>query len=169
MNRVFKRLLLVVIVILLGFTYTIASTYAVIINVTSDNGINKIINRITIEDLVTNDNGNYNNTYYNVKNSLNITEHEADILINSNELDKVLQIVLKSVVDYKVNDDNTARLSDNEIFDMIETSINNDDSIPGELKNKVIDNSYKYITDVSDFLYDLDVSVIGNRKWYILF
>ena len=98
-----KRLLVVLLIILLTLAYTIASTYAVIINVKSESGVNEIINKITIKDLLTGDNNEYNETYYDVKNTLDITEEEMNILINSKELDKKLQIVLNKIVDYKIN------------------------------------------------------------------
>ena len=98
-----KRLLVVLLIILLTLAYTIASTYAVIINVKSESGVKEIINKITIKDLLTGDNNEYNETYYDVKNTLDITEEEMNILINSKELDKKLQIVLNKIVDYKIN------------------------------------------------------------------
>ena len=49
-----KRLLVVLLIILLTLAYTIASTYAVIINVKSESGVNEIINKITIKDLLRN-------------------------------------------------------------------------------------------------------------------
>ena len=90
-----KRLLVVLLIILLTLAYTIASTYAVIINVKSESGVNEIINKITIKDLLTGDNNEYNETYYDVKNTLDITEEEMNILINSKELDKKLQTTIK--------------------------------------------------------------------------
>ena len=41
--------------ILLVIICTIAGTYAVVINVSSEEGIDKIVNEITIKDLITND------------------------------------------------------------------------------------------------------------------
>ena len=49
-------------IILLTLAYTIASTYAVIINVKSESGVNEIINKITIKDLLTGDDNEYNET-----------------------------------------------------------------------------------------------------------
>ena len=45
--------------ILLVIICTIAGTYAVVINVSSEEGIDKIVNEITIKDLLTNDDGMY--------------------------------------------------------------------------------------------------------------
>ena len=146
-----KRLLVVLLIILLTLAYTIASTYAVIINVKSESGVNEIINKITIKDLLTGDDNEYNETYYDVKNTLDITEEEMNILINSKELDKKLQIVLNKIVDYKINK--------NEIYNMIKEATNNDNTIPYYLKKKVLENSKIYSDDINDFLYDLEVSV----------
>lgn len=154
-----KRLLVVLLIILLTLAYTMASTYAVIINVKSENGVNEIIEKITIKDLLTNDNKEYNEIYYNVKNTLDITEEEMNILINSKELDKKLQIVLNKIVDYKINKNINSLLTSDEIYNMIKEATNNDNTIPYYLKRKVIENSKKYSNDINDFLYDLEVSV----------
>ena len=63
-NRTWIVVIILSIVSVLAFT--IASTYAVIIEVTEKNGVTEIVNSINIRDLLTNDNGEYNNTYYNV-------------------------------------------------------------------------------------------------------
>ena len=142
-----KIILVVLIVILLILTCTIASTYAVIINVTNKNGILEIVNKITIKDLLINDDGTYNSTYYNVINTLDITDNEASTLMESESLNEKLQIVLNTVVDYKINNTN---------------------NITEELKNKVITKSSEYINDVSDFLYDIEVSLLEDY-WYDIF
>lgn len=154
-----KRLLVVLLIILLTLAYTIASTYAVIINVKSENGVNEIIDKITIKDLLTEDNKEYNETYYNVKNTLDITEEDLDILMNSKELDKKLQIVLNKIVDYKVNKNENSFLTSDEIYNMIKEATESDNTIPYYLKRKVIENSKKYSNDINEFLYDLEVSV----------
>lgn len=157
-----KRLLVVLLIILLTLAYTIASTYAVIINVKSDNGINEIINKITIKELLTKDNNEYNETYYNVKNTLDVTEEDMDILMNSKELDKKLQIVLNKIVDYKVNKNENSLLTSDEIYNMIKEATESDNTIPYYLKRKVIENSKIYSNDINEFLYDLEVSVKEN-------
>lgn len=154
-----KRLLVVLLIILLTLAYTIASTYAVIINVKSKSGVNEIINKITIKDLLTGDDNEYNETYYDVKNTLDITEEEMNILINSKELDKKLQIVLNKIVDYKINKNINSKLTSDEIYNMIKEATNNDNTIPYYLKKKVLENSKIYSDDINDFLYDLEVSV----------
>ena len=146
-----KRLLVVLLIILLTLAYTIASTYAVIINVKSESGVNEIINKITIKDLLTGDDNEYNETYYDVKNTLDITEEEMNILINSKELDKI--------VDYKINKNINSKLTSDEIYNMIKEATNNDNTIPYYLKKKVLENSKIYSDDINDFLYDLEVSV----------
>ena len=149
-----------IIVVILVSLCTIAGTYAVIINVTNENGVDKITNNINIRDLLTNDNGTYNNTYYQVKGELNITEEEMNNLMESEPLNNKLKLVLDSIVKYKLRNDKTARYSNDELYSIIEEGTNNTPNIDEELKNKVITTSDKYKQDISDFLYDIEVSLI---------
>ena len=119
------------------------------------------MNEITLRDLVTNDNGTYNDYYYDVKNELNITDYQANLLINSDKLNENLQIVLDSIVDYKLENNVNARLDNDEIYSLIIDGVNNTDTLTEELKNKVINKSNIYKQDISDFLYDIEVSLIG--------
>ena len=148
-------LLISILSILLMLICTIAGTYAVIINVSSEEGIDKIVNEITIKDLLTNDDGMYNNTYYTVKNELDVNEEDMNVLMSSKELNSNLQVVLSSVVNYKLHNKN--KLSNNEIYDLIVMSINEDNNINTNLKNKVINKSNYYKQDISNFIYDLEV------------
>ncbi len=152
----------ILISLIIVFIYTLASTYAVIINVISKEGINEIVNEINIRDLMTQDDGSYNNTYYNVINELNITANEANILMESIPLNESLQTILQTIVDYKVANNLNAKLSNQELYNIIVTSINKDNTISKELKDKVITKSNTYIQDVSDFIYDIDVSILEN-------
>lgn len=158
-----KGIIISILIILIVFISIIAATYSVIINVASNNGINEIVNEITVRDLMIDNNGEYNNTYYEVKRELNITLEEANILINSKELDKQLQVVLKSIVSYKVDGDINSKLSDDEVYNLIVEGVNKDSNISSSLRNKVINKSQIYIRDVSNFLYDIDVNILGNR------
>lgn len=158
-----KGIIISILIILIVFISMIAATYSVIINVASNNGINEIVNEITVRDLMIDNNGEYNNTYYEVKRELNITLEEANVLINSKELDKQLQVVLKSIVSYKVDGDINSKLSDDEVYNLIVEGVNKDSNISSSLRNKVINKSQIYIRDVSNFLYDIDVNILGNR------
>ena len=157
-----KKIIVSSITVLLILICTIAGTYSVIINVTSDNGVNEIVNEIKIRDLVTDDNGNYNNIYYNVKNTLDISEEEANILIDSEVLNDKLQIVLDSIVEYKVNNNSGAKMSNDEIYNLIVDGVNSDNNINEELRNKVISKSIVYKDDINTYLYDIEVSVFGG-------
>lgn len=150
------------IVVILITLCTIAGTYAVIINVTNENGTDKIINNIDIKDLLTNDNGTYNNTYYQVKNELNVNEKEMNILINSEPLNNKLKLVLETIVKYRLRKDKEARYSNDKIYSMIIEGINATPNISEELKNKVIISSDRHKKDISDFLYDIEVSLLGD-------
>ena len=74
-----KKILISILLVGIISISTIMGTYAVIINVISENGVDKIVNTITIKDLLTDDNGNYNNTYYDVRNELEVNDMEMDI------------------------------------------------------------------------------------------
>lgn len=158
-----KGIIISILIILLVFVSTIAATYSVIINVVSNNGINEIVNVITIRDLMTDNDRVYNDTYYNVKNELGISDSEAEVLMESDELNKSLQVVLNSIVTYKVDNDENAKMSDAELYNLIVDSVNKDSTISDELKDKVKNKSNIYIRDVSDFMYDIEVSVLENK------
>lgn len=163
MVKIMKKwtiLLISILSILLAIICTIAGTYAVVINVVSEKGIDKIVNEINIKDLLTNDDGTYNSTYYTVKNELNVNEDDMNILMSSKELNNNLQIVLNSVVNYKLN--NKPKLSNDEIYNLIVMSINEDNNINNTLKNKVINKSNYYKQDISNFIYDLEVSKVNS-------
>lgn len=159
-----KRTWIVVIIlsIVSVLAFTIASTYAVIIEVTEKDGVTEIVNSINIRDLLTNDNGEYNNTYYNVVRELNITNSEAILLMEAVPLNEALQKVLNSIVEYKLHNKVSAKYTNEELFLLIKDATNNTETIGDDLKNKVINKSELYIYDVSDFLYDLEVSKIGG-------
>ena len=158
-----KGIISSILIILLVFVSTIAATYSVIINVVSNNGINEIVNVITIRDLMTDNDGEYNDTYYNVKNELGISDSEAEVLMESDELNKSLQVVLNSIVAYKVDNDENAKMSDAELYNLIVDAVNRDNTISDELMDKVKNKSNIYIRDVSDFMYDIEVSVLENK------
>lgn len=162
MNRK-KGIYISILIILLVFISTIAATYSVIINVVSNNGVSEIVNVIKIRDLMTNDNGSFNNTYYNVKNELVISDQEAEILMESNELNAALQVVLKRMVSYKIDSNQASRMSDQELYDLIMEAVNKDNDISQELKNKIDIKSKIYIRDVFDFIDQIDISVLGNK------
>jgi len=158
MTKKVATITILVLSILLVSLYTITSTYSVIINVIEKDGKNEIINNITIKDILTDDYGNYNDAYYRVKNELDITPEEADILMESIPLNDSLQIVLNNIVDYKLN--NKDRLTDNEIYSLIELAVNEDNNINKELGNKIITKSKTYIKDITDYIYDIDIKKI---------
>lgn len=162
MNKKKTTMLVIFLVAILAVIYTIASTYAVIIEVSKEEGRKEIINKITLRDLVTDENGQYNSYYYDIKKELDITDTEATLLMSSTKLNENLQIVLDSIVDYKLNNNTSAKLSNNEIYNLIIEGVNNTGSLSNELRNKVITKSNIYKQDISNFLYDIEVSLIGS-------
>ena len=154
-----KNIIISILIVVLISISTIMGTYAVIINVVSEDNVDKIVNTIYIKDLLTDDNNNYNSNYYEVKNKLNITDEEMNILMNSTYLNESLKIVLNNVVSYKLR--NNSKLSNDNIYNMIVSDINNDPNISRELKSKVIDKSKIYINDISNYIYDININLIN--------
>lgn len=161
MNRKKITILVIFLVAILTIIYTLTSTYAVIIEVKQEDGINEIVNKITLRDLATNDDGTFNKTYYDVKKELDITDGEASLLMESEKLNENLQIVLKSIVDYKLNNNINARLNNDDIYNLIKDGVNNTSILSSELRNKVINKSSAYKQDISDYLYDINISLVG--------
>jgi len=160
-----STIVVIILSILLVGLYTVTSTYSVIINVIEKDGITEIVNEINIRDLLINDDGTYNDTYYTVKNELEVTDEEANILMNSVPLNEALQIVLESIVEYKVHENVDARLSNDQIYNLISEAILNTDNISDELKSRVINKSSIYREDITDYIYDIEVSLMGAKIW----
>ncbi len=58
-----KKIIISILIVLLIGVSTIMGTYAVIINVVSEEGVDKIVNTIYIKELNNHDSGIYNSTY----------------------------------------------------------------------------------------------------------
>ncbi len=123
--------LLVIGIILISF-YVISSTYSVIINVLDKEGQTEILNDISIRDLLIDENGMYNSTYYDVTRELDITEEEAEMLMDSIPLNMVLDEIVVSIVDYNFH--NKDKLSNNELYNLIVDGINGDSKINNNLR-----------------------------------
>ena len=160
-----KRTTIIIIVlsILLVGLYTVTSTYSVIIDVIENNGVMEIVNKITIRDLLINDDGTYNDTYYTVKEELEVTDEEANILMESPSINDSLKIVLESIVEYKVNNNIDAKLSNDEIYNLITDAVLDTDNISDEVKSRIINKASVYRDDISDYIYDIEVSVLGDN------
>lgn len=154
-----KGIFISILIILLVFVSTVAATYSVVINVVSNNGINEIVGVITIRDLMTDSEGKFNDTYYNVKRELSISDDEGKILMDSDSLNRELQVVINSIVEYKVDKKMDSKLSNDEVYNLIVEGVNNDQDISDVLKKRIKEKSQIYINDISDFLYDIDVLV----------
>lgn len=157
-----KKSFIVVAVILLILTYTIASTYAVIIDITDTDGESEIVNVIKIRDLFTREDGSYNKEYYNVVRELDITEEEASLLMDSEALNDRLAVVLRSIVDYKYHKKDTAKLDNDELYNMIIEGVYLTPNISDILRDKIKDKALIYREDISDFVYDIDVRVVDS-------
>lgn len=161
MKKTTTIIVLVISILLVGL-YTVTSTYSVIIEVIEKDGITEIVNKINIRDVLTNDNGSFNSTYYEIKNELNISDEEADILLDSTPINDALQNVLESIVEYKVHNNIDAKLSDTALYNLISDAVINTNNISDDLKSRLINKSKTYIKDVSEYIYDIDVSVLGD-------
>ncbi len=154
MTKKITTITLLILSIVLMSIYVISTTYSVIIDVITNDGQSEIINKITIRDLVTNDDGTFNNTYYDVVSELNITNEEANIIMDSVPLNEVLDVLLNSVVDYSLHNKN--KLSNDEIYNLITEGIYEDTNIDNSLRDKLITKTDKYIQDISKYLYDIE-------------
>lgn len=163
MKKTTTSLIIIISIILVGL-YTVTSTYSVIINVIEKDGITEIVNKITIKDLLIKDDGTYNDTYYLVKNELQVTEEEANLLMESSTLNESLQIVLESIVEYKLHDNLDAKLSNEELYNLITDSILNTNNLSDELKSRVINKASIYRNDISDYVYNIEVSHLGGNN-----
>ena len=147
-----KKIFVSVLLVLLVGVSTIMGTYAVIINVVSDNGVDKIVDVINIKDLLSDDNGNYNSTYYDVRDELNISDSEMDVLMNSSYLNDSLKTILDNVVSYKLR--GGTKLSNDDIYINKEEDINNPkltNVFPNIVeKTKVDENGLEYFIKVTD-------------------
>ena len=160
MKRVTTITIIIISILLVGL-YTVASTYSVIINVVEKEGITEIVNEITIKDLLTNDDGTYNDTYYTLKDELEVTEEESNLLIESTSLNEALQTVLESIVEYKVHNNPDAKLSNNALYNLITDAVLNTSNISDDLKSRIINKTSIYKQDISDFVYDIELSLLG--------
>lgn len=157
-----KKNFVIILLVLLVSLLTITATYAVIIEVTDNEGMKEIVNEITVRDIFTDVNGNYNDLYYDVKKEINVTNEEAEILMDSPKLNENLQIVAKNVVDYKANNITEAKLTNEELLSLLEDGVNNTNNISEETKQRVIKKAYVYKEDVSDYVYDIEIKEIGK-------
>ena len=158
-----RKIVVLILLIMLVGLYTVASTYSILIEVTDTNGENEIVNEIRVRDIFTDTNGNYNTLYYDVVRELNITEDEANILIDSEYVNDKLQIVLQSIVDYKLDNDVNAKLSNDEIYNMIRDSVTNTEGLTDDTKKMIISKSNTYKNDISEYVYDFDVTLLGGK------
>ena len=151
--------------ILLVGLYMVTSTYAVIIEVTKKDGALEIINDITVKDVLSNNDGTYNDTYYMIKDELDISDKDAKNLLEAKSLDEALQKVLKSIVEYKVNNNEESKLSNEEIYNLIANAVLKVNNIDDDLKSRIINKASLYKKDVSKYIYDIEVSLLGDTLW----
>ena len=159
-----RKVVVLILLILLVGLYTVASTYSIIIEVTDNNGENEIVGTITTRDIFTDTNGNYNSLYYDIIRELNITETEANILMDSEYVNDRLQTVLQSIVDYKVDNNKDAKLSNTEIHNMISDAVTNTEGLTDDTKTRIINKSNTYINDISDYVYNFDITILEGNK-----
>lgn len=155
-----RNIIIITLSILLVVIYIAASTYAVIINVVQNDGLTEIISEIKVRDLLTDDNGEYNEYYYNIKRETDLTDTEANILINSDAINERLQDVLNSIVNYKVN--NGQKYTNDELYNIIVDAVNRTEGISSDVKTRIINKSSKYINDISKYIYDIEVNITNN-------
>jgi len=79
------------------------------------------------------------------------------------DLTPTLQTILKSIVDYKAGNNPDAKLSNDEIYNMITDAVLNTTNISDEVKSRIINKASIYRVDVSDYIYDIEVSLLGDN------
>ena len=158
MTKKITTITIIIISILLVSLYVISSTYSLIIDVIDNEGTTEIINEITIKDLVTDESGSYNTLYYDILRELDINDKEANILMESIPLNKTLNTILDNVVNYRFHNKN--KLTNDELYNLIVSSVNSDDNIDVSIKNKVIIKSSEYLNDISNYLYDIKTNMV---------
>lgn len=156
-----KEAIITILLVFLVVLCTIAGTYSIIIDVTDKEGTLEMVEEIKLRDIFTETNGEYNDLYFDAKRELNITDEEANILMNSIYINDSLQIVLKSIVDYKSNNNN-AKLSNDEIYNLIKESVTKTTGISDYTKTRIINKSLTYKNDISKYLYDIEINVIDK-------
>ena len=148
-----------VISVILVSLYVISSTYSVIINVIGRNGEDDIIQEITIRDILTDSNGNYNSIYYDGRRELNISYDEGETIIDSVLLNDALKTIIEDVVGYKLH--NKTRMSDIQIYNLIVKNVRLDNTISDDVKDKIIDKAWIYIDDIVKYVYDFDIEMLS--------
>ncbi len=123
----------------------VKTTYSLIINIGGYNNPNML----TIKELITDEYGGYNNYYYDALNKLGITDEDAIVLINSDKLNEALNQIVN-------NKYHQGKLSNREIINIITKVIDSDSLINDELKNKVKETTKEYISELSDYIYDIN-------------
>ena len=83
-----RNIIIITLSVLLVLVYMAAGTYAVVVDVVKNNGINEIVSEITVRDLVTSEDGQHNEYYYDVVRELDITTEEANLLIDSTAINR---------------------------------------------------------------------------------
>ena len=138
MSKRYVTIFGLVISILLISALIVKSTYSLVDGINNSRVSNELN---TIKDLLTDDNGFYNSEYYAIANRMHITTVDFDILINSDNLNNLLNDIWQ--------DDN---YTDTEIIDAVITAVNGDRNIQNELKLKVINSVKEYIEEINNYL-----------------
>lgn len=156
--------IVIVLSIFLVCLYTITSTYSVIVGVVDKDGSLEIVDDVLIKNFLIDENGDYNQLYYDLKSELYASDEEANLLMNSNSLNELLRDVLKSVVDYRVNENLDAKYTDEKLYSLISKAVVEDKELSDDLKSRVINKVSKYRNDISNYIYNIDISFVGNNK-----
>ena len=69
-------------------------------------------------------------------------------------------ITLLSKIEVFIN----AKLSNDELYNLISDGVVNTENIKDELKSRIINKASIYKNDISDYVYDIEVSLLGVSK-----
>ena len=159
MTKKIMTISILIVSMLLISLYVISSTYSVIINVIRNDGDDDIIEKLTIRDILVDDNDGYSGLYYDIKRELNISYEEGEVLIESVFLNNALETIVRNIVNYKLH--GKEKMSNSDIYDLIVSNVRRDNTISDSVKEKVINKTGIYIDDIVSYLYDFDIGVLS--------
>ena len=79
-------------------------------------------------------------------------------------LSSIFSSLKASTTIIKLNNNISAKLSNDYIYNLILDGVNNTNTLSEELKIKVINKAYEYKQDISNYVYDIEVKLIEGDK-----
>ena len=64
----------------------------------------------------------------------------------------------------KIKNNDNAKLSNEQIYNLILDGVNNTEDLSPETRDKLLDKASMYLDDIREFLYDIEVSYIEDNN-----